>query len=79
MSGRLNVGVIGVGRMGQVYATNLAQRVPNAHLVAVADRKAGIAESFAKEFAIDRYYESHLDLLGDPAIDAVAVITSTKK
>jgi scyllo-inositol 2-dehydrogenase (NAD+) len=77
MSGRLNVGVIGVGRMGRVYATNLAQRVPNARLVAVADRKTGIAESFAKEFAIDRFYESHHDLLDDPAIDAVAVITST--
>jgi scyllo-inositol 2-dehydrogenase (NAD+) len=77
MSSRLNVGVIGVGRMGRVYASNLAQRVPNARLVAVADQKADLAASFASEFGIDRSYESHHDLLDDPDIDAVAVITST--
>lgn len=77
MPNRLNVGVIGVGRMGRVYAANLAQRVPNARLVAVVDQKAGLAASFAKEFGIDRFYESHHDLLGDPDVDAVAVITST--
>ena len=77
MPGRLNVGVIGVGRMGRTYATNLAQRVPNARLAAVADQKPGLAKSFAGEFGIDRFYESHQDLLSDPAIDAVAVITST--
>src|SRR5215471_5491487 len=77
MPGRLNVGVIGVGRMGRVYATNLAQRVPDARLVAIADHKPGLAATFAREFGIDRSYESHHDLLKDRDIDAVAVITST--
>ena len=36
MSGFLNVGLIGLGRMGSVYARNLAQRVPQARLVAAA-------------------------------------------
>ncbi|MEK7409562.1 MAG: hypothetical protein AAB225_31230, partial [Acidobacteriota bacterium] len=36
MKSRLNVGVIGLGRMGRVYAEGLAHRVPNARLVAVA-------------------------------------------
>jgi len=77
MPSRLNVGVIGVGRMGHVYAANLAQRVPNARLVAVADQKADLAAACAKEFGIPRFYESHHDLLDDRDIDAVAVITST--
>ena len=38
MSNRLNVGVIGLGRLGVVYARDLAQRVPNARLVAVAEK-----------------------------------------
>jgi len=33
--GHLNVGVIGLGGIGAVYARNLAQRVPNARLAAV--------------------------------------------
>ncbi len=41
MASRLNVGVMGLGDMGRVYAQDLAQRVPNARLVAVADQKAG--------------------------------------
>jgi len=77
VSNRLNVGVIGVGRMGRLYAANLAQRVPNARLVAVADQKAGLAESFAKEYGVPKFYENHRDLLSDPDVEAVAVITST--
>jgi scyllo-inositol 2-dehydrogenase (NAD+) len=77
VSNRLNVGVIGVGRMGRLYAANLAQRVPNARLVAVADQKSGLAESFAKEYGVAKFYVSHHDLLSDPDVEAVAVITST--
>jgi scyllo-inositol 2-dehydrogenase (NAD+) len=77
VSNCLNVGVIGVGRMGRLYAANLAQRVPHARLVAVADQKSGLAESFAREYSVPKFYESHHDLLSDPDVEAVAVITST--
>jgi inositol 2-dehydrogenase len=75
---RINVGVIGVGRLGRVYASYLAGRVQNAKLVAIADRHGDVAETFAKQFDISRWYKDHTDLLADPGIDAVAVLTSTK-
>ena len=74
---RLRVGLIGVGRLGRVYGQYLAQRVPGAALVAVADHKVGIAESFAREFGIPRSYALHQDLLNDREIDAVVIVTST--
>jgi inositol 2-dehydrogenase len=77
MRGRLNLGVIGLGRMGRVYAASLAQRVPKARLVAVADLKPGLAESFAREWAVPKWYESHQTLLNDNSVDAVAVVTPT--
>jgi inositol 2-dehydrogenase len=77
MSSRLNVGVIGLGRLGRVYAADLAHRVPNARLVAVADQQAGLAESFAQEYGAPKCYQSHHDLIADQAVDAVAVVTST--
>ncbi|MGA2116785.1 MAG: Gfo/Idh/MocA family oxidoreductase [Bryobacteraceae bacterium] len=77
MSGVLNVGVIGLGRLGSVYARNLAQRVPNARLVAVADRKADLREKFAAELGAVKVYESHTDLLQDKDVEAVVIITST--
>jgi predicted dehydrogenase len=55
----------------------LVNRVPNAQLVAVADRKPGLAESFAREYGVPKSYESHQDLLRDNAVDAVAVVTPT--
>lgn len=77
MNHRLNVGVIGLGRLGRVYAADLAHRVPNARLVAVADNQADLAESFAKQYGVPKWYKSHGDLLGDKDVAAVAVITST--
>jgi len=77
MKKRLNVGVIGLGRLGRVYAADLAQRVPNANLIAVADPQADLAESFARDYGVSRWYKSHHDLLGDKEISAVAVITPT--
>ena len=77
MSGRLNVGAIGLGRLGRVYAQDLAQRVPNARLVAVADQKAELAEQFARDFDVPKWYKSHQELLADKDEEAVAVVTST--
>jgi len=77
MQSRLSLGLIGLGRMGRVYGGYLVNRVPNAQLVAVADRKPGLAESFAREYGVPKSYESHQDLLRDNAVDAVAVVTPT--
>jgi inositol 2-dehydrogenase len=77
MNSKLNVGVIGLGRLGKVYAEHLALRVPNANLLAVADMQTSLAESFAKEYDLPRWYGSHSELLEDTEIDAVAVISPT--
>ena len=73
----LKVGLIGVGRLGRVYGQYLARRVPGVALAAVADRKPGVAESFAGEFGVPNWYASHEDLLNDREIEAVAIVTST--
>jgi len=77
MSGKLSVGLIGLGRLGRVYGRDLAQRVLDARLVAVADAQPGRAESFAREFGVPKWYDGHLELLADPDVEAVAIITST--
>jgi len=69
----LNVGVIGLGRMGSLYARNLAQRVTNARLVAVADQKADLREQLGNELAGVKVYASHQDLLQDKDVEAVVM------
>jgi scyllo-inositol 2-dehydrogenase (NAD+) len=73
----LNVGLIGVGRMGRMYGQYLARRVSGVALAAVADQKPGLAEAFAGEFGVAKWYPNHQDLLSDRGIDAVAIVTST--
>jgi predicted dehydrogenase len=63
MASRLNVGAIGLGGLGRVYAQYLAQRVSNARLVAVADQKAELEEQFARDFGVSKWYRSHQDLV----------------
>ncbi len=77
MTKSLNVGVIGLGRLGNVYAKDLAHRVPNANLTAVADMQPTRAKSFATENGIPKWYPNHHDLIADKEIDAIAVITPT--
>ncbi len=63
--------------MGRVYAQNLAQRAPNARLVAVADHHPDLAQSIAEEFAVAKAYTSHEELIADKSVDAVVIVTST--
>jgi scyllo-inositol 2-dehydrogenase (NAD+) len=77
MTSRLNVGVIGLGRLGRVYAHDLARYVASANLVAVADTRAEVAQSFARELSVPKWYQNHGDLLSDKDVAAVAVITPT--
>lgn len=77
MPGILNTGVIGLGRMGAVYARYLAHRVAGARLVAVADPNADRLQQFAEEIPGVRQYSDHRELLDDPDVEAVLVVTPT--
>jgi inositol 2-dehydrogenase len=77
MASRLNVGVIGLGRLGAVYAKDLAHRVPSARLEAVADVQPGRADQFAAEYGVPKSYEAYRELLADKDVDAVVIVTPT--
>jgi len=76
-TGSLNMGLLGAGRIGRVHAQNLAYRLPQARLAAVADVFANAAERVAAEYAIPAAYDDPRRVLDDPAIDAVVICTST--
>jgi myo-inositol 2-dehydrogenase/D-chiro-inositol 1-dehydrogenase len=66
------VGVIGVGRIGRMHADLIARQVPGARLAAVHDAvPAAAAAVGARVCALD-------ELLADPAVDAVAICSSTE-
>lgn len=74
---RLNVGLIGLGRLGRVYARDLATRIPETKLSAVSDVSEGLAAQIADEFDVPGAYGSPGDLIADPNVDAVVVASPT--
>lgn len=78
MAGKLGIGVIGLGRMGQVYATHVAATMTaEARLVAVSDMRADAMAAFASRSSDLKTYADYHELLADPMIDAVIVVTPT--
>jgi inositol 2-dehydrogenase len=74
---RLNVGLIGLGRLGRVYARDLAGRIPETRLVAVADNAGTLARDVAEECEVPRAHTDALALIDDPGVDAVVIVTPT--
>jgi myo-inositol 2-dehydrogenase/D-chiro-inositol 1-dehydrogenase len=74
---KINVGIIGAGRIGRLHAENLMYRVPEANLVAVSDIFVKAAEKAAAELGIPAAYEDHRHIMDDEGIDAVLICSST--
>jgi inositol 2-dehydrogenase len=74
---RLNVGVIGLGRLGRVYARDLAGRIPETKLVAVADPMGTLAREIAEEFDVPKSYTDPLAMIDDKNVEAIVIVTPT--
>jgi inositol 2-dehydrogenase len=75
---RLNVGLIGVGRLGRVYARDLATRIPSTRLTAVADVAENLATEVARDYDVPRWYGKPADILDDANVDAVVIVSPTR-
>src|SRR3989442_14942343 len=70
---RLGVGLIGLGRLGRVYARDLASRIPETRLVAVADTNAAATDEVARQYDVAGAYADPERLLDDPQVEAVVI------
>ncbi|WP_101910284.1 inositol 2-dehydrogenase [Marasmitruncus massiliensis] len=74
----LNLGIIGIGRIGKVHAQSITYHLKNAHVKAIADPQMNDGNrQWAKELGVDACYEDYRQILADPQIDAVLVCSST--
>lgn len=77
MAKKVNIAVIGTGRMGSVHVRNLARLMPEANLVAICDLRLEVAQALADELGIPRVVQDYHELLADPVIEAILIATST--
>ena len=74
---RLNVGVLGAGRIGRVHAENLAYRISEAKVVAIADVIIAAAQKLGSDLGITNIFQDPRAILQDKNIDAVIICSST--
>lgn len=73
----IRVGVIGAGRIGKIHAENLATRVPDAVVAAIADIDLKAAKELADRLHVENVYSDFNQIINDQSIDAVAICSST--
>lgn len=77
MNRKVNIAVIGTGRMGSVHVANLVRHIPQANLAAICDIRLEVAQALAQDLGISRVEQNYYELLADPSIEAVLIATST--
>jgi len=77
MMTKINVGVIGAGRIGQIHARNIKFRIPGAKLYAVADVNFEAARRMAAELEVPVETSDHRQLMEDESIQAIVICSST--
>ena len=72
---RPGIGIIGTGMVGQMcHLANFVSN-PACRVVAIADLRPDLVAAAAAKFGISRVYHSHRQLLDDPGVSAVDVVT----
>ena len=74
---KINIGIVGLGRLGKEYAKNIAYVVNNANLVAACSLREDEL-NFAKDcLNIPNLYTSYKEMLTNKEMEAVVIVTST--
>jgi len=77
MSAKVNVGIIGAGRIGKLHAEHLAYQIPEANIIAIADVFLEAAERCAADFQIPSAVKDYREIMENPDIEAVMICSST--
>jgi inositol 2-dehydrogenase len=74
---KLDVGLIGLGRLGRVYARDLATRIPETRLVAVADPDHAARTRVSEGYDVRAAFSEPEELLDSPEVEAVVIVGPT--
>ena len=70
----LRIGVIGLGWFGEIHCDAIVG-VPNLQLAALCTRRPERLKALAQKYGVKKAYRDYHDLLADPSIDAVSIVT----
>ena len=76
MSAPIRIGLVGTGRIGRMHARLIAREVPGLSLASVFDVGTASATEVAAELGVPAATSTDA-LMTSPAVDAIAICTST--
>ena len=74
---KINIGIIGAGRIGKLHAENLSMRIAEANPMIISDIFLEAAEKCAADYNIPQAVKDYREVLASPDIDAVLICSST--
>ncbi len=74
---KLNIGIVGLGRLGKEYAKNITFSVTNANLIAACSLKKEELDYATTHFNIPHVYTSYDEMLKNKEIHAIVIVSST--
>lgn len=77
MMTKIGIGVIGLGRMGQLYGYHVGRQIDDATLIGIADIRQEVRDKFAGQISGVATYADYHDLLANPDIQGVIIATPT--
>jgi len=73
---KINLAIIGIGRIGIIHLKNITRNFPGANVVAVADVNFS-KDEFTKEYPGIKFSSNADDIISLPAVEAVIICTPT--
>lgn len=77
MNTKMNIGIIGLGRLGSLYVEYLSHQIPKANVVGVVDADKQKAIRIADDFNVRNWFTDYRDLLELDDLQAVVVASPT--
>jgi myo-inositol 2-dehydrogenase/D-chiro-inositol 1-dehydrogenase len=77
MAGKVNIGIIGAGRIGYLHARNLSFHVPGANVSAISDIAIDRAKQCAAECNVPAAHSDYRKLLEDDGVEAIYICSSS--
>ena len=75
---QIKIGIIGIGRMGQIHLDNLIHKFSEAQVIAISDINRE-AKHWAEKYTISKFYEDYKDLISDEEINTVVICSPTNQ
>lgn len=76
MVSKINIGLIGAGRMGKIHARNIRAFMPEVIIKTIADLEVDRLRSWAADLGVCNITKDYRDIVADPELDAVLICSS---